>query len=212
MVGSGDRFICRSGPEWTFRGCSSMHFFVSPRGQSSTTRSAFVAGTPSLENCSTSGRGSKIPSWPWVRSSGRCWSFSSSERTRRSIRTYSFRATGRSISGPWPVHCVSRKRSLPAARGAGKIEMLSNKSKKLKWILALGKYLGLFPLARLLTRKQLRIVCYHGTAIANEAVFRRAWLEDLHIQTATTCDVGLNDSHAPVGAQARLRLFGRLLD
>jgi len=90
--------------------------------------------------------------------------------------------------------------------------MLSNKSKKLKWILGLGKYLGLFPLARLLTRKQLRIVCYHGTAIANEADFRRAWLEDLHIQTATTCDVGLNDPHAPVGAQARLRLFGRLLD
>jgi peptidoglycan/xylan/chitin deacetylase (PgdA/CDA1 family) len=59
--------------------------------------------------------------------------------------------------------------------------MLSNKSKKLKWILALGKYLGLFPLARLLTRKQLRIVCYHGTAIANEAAFR----PDMFIAAAT---------------------------
>lgn len=50
--------------------------------------------------------------------------------------------------------------------------MHSNKSRKLKFILALGKYLGLFAVASLLTRKRLRIICYHGTAIANEADFR----------------------------------------
>ncbi len=59
--------------------------------------------------------------------------------------------------------------------------MPSNKSKKLKLILAAGKYLGLFSLASLLTRKRLRIVCYHGTAIANEADFR----SDLFIAAAT---------------------------
>src|SRR5258707_12762263 len=59
--------------------------------------------------------------------------------------------------------------------------MPSNKSKKLKLILAAGKYLGLFSLASLLTRKRLRIVCYHGTAIANEADFR----PDLFIAAAT---------------------------
>jgi peptidoglycan/xylan/chitin deacetylase (PgdA/CDA1 family) len=58
--------------------------------------------------------------------------------------------------------------------------MLSNKSKK-KFILVLGKYLGLFYLARLRTRKELRIVCYHGTSIANEADFR----PDLFIASAT---------------------------
>jgi len=38
--------------------------------------------------------------------------------------------------------------------------------------LALSKYLGLFQLARFLTRRQLRILCYHGTALADEAQFR----------------------------------------
>jgi peptidoglycan/xylan/chitin deacetylase (PgdA/CDA1 family) len=42
----------------------------------------------------------------------------------------------------------------------------------------ISKYLGLFHLARYLTRRQLRILCYHGISLGNEASFRPTMFVD----------------------------------
>jgi peptidoglycan/xylan/chitin deacetylase (PgdA/CDA1 family) len=39
-------------------------------------------------------------------------------------------------------------------------------------LLGVSKYLGLFHLARILTRNKLRILCYHGFSLAGESAFR----------------------------------------
>ncbi|HZD40737.1 MAG TPA: hypothetical protein VE131_08460, partial [Terriglobales bacterium] len=39
-------------------------------------------------------------------------------------------------------------------------------------ILHISKWMGLFGLSRLLTRQDLRILCFHGAALADESSFR----------------------------------------
>jgi peptidoglycan/xylan/chitin deacetylase (PgdA/CDA1 family) len=48
--------------------------------------------------------------------------------------------------------------------------MLARKLKQT--VLRLSKYLGLFQLARYLTRRELRILCYHGISVGRESSFR----------------------------------------
>jgi peptidoglycan/xylan/chitin deacetylase (PgdA/CDA1 family) len=65
----------------------------------------------------------------------------------------------------------TRARGLPA-KLTRTAESKVNRNELKRTILKASKWMGLFKAARFLTRDRLRILCYHGTALQDEAAFR----------------------------------------
>jgi peptidoglycan/xylan/chitin deacetylase (PgdA/CDA1 family) len=72
----------------------------------------------------------------------------------------------RGIQGAW-----TKARGVAVRLKRSTDSKVSRKNLK-KVLLTVGKWTGLFKAARFLTRKRLRILCYHGTALQDEAAFR----------------------------------------